>query len=115
MKSIFTLLIFAISILNIQSQTKTTWTEIERQVKDSNSEFYYPDLIERYNKLDSTLTTDDYAHIYLGFVFQDDYIKSRPDESKMQELKKVEKQLKMIKLFLSNSDNITISIEDEIR
>ena len=31
------------------------------------------------------------------------------------ELKKVEKQLKMIKLFLSNSDNITISIEDEIR
>ena len=31
------------------------------------------------------------------------------------ELKKEEKQLKMIKLFLSNSDNITISIEDEIR
>ena len=31
------------------------------------------------------------------------------------ELKKEEKQLKMIKLFLSNSDNIIISIEDEIR
>jgi len=31
------------------------------------------------------------------------------------ELKKEEKQLQMIKLFLSNSDNITISIEDEIR
>ncbi len=31
------------------------------------------------------------------------------------ELKKEDKQLKMIKLFLSNSDNITISIEDEIR
>ena len=31
------------------------------------------------------------------------------------ELKKEDKQLKMLKLFLSNSDNITISIEDEIR
>ena len=31
------------------------------------------------------------------------------------ELKKEEKQLKMLKLFLSNSDHITISIEDEIR
>jgi len=31
------------------------------------------------------------------------------------ELKKEDKKLKMIKLFLSNSDNITISIEDEIR
>ena len=31
------------------------------------------------------------------------------------ELKKEDKQLKVLKLFLSNSDNITISIEDEIR
>ena len=97
MKAILTLSILVFSILNTQSQTTNTWSEIKESVTNPESKFYYPDLIERYNNFDSTLTTEDYAHIYLGYVFEDNYIRFRPDESKMQQLKEDEKYEELVK------------------
>lgn len=46
---------------------------IREAVQDTNSPYYYPRLIGRYLGRDTTLTTDDYLHLYLGYSFQDDY------------------------------------------
>lgn len=46
---------------------------IRQAVQDSKSPYYYPRLIERYLSRDTTLTPDDYRHLYLGYSFQDDY------------------------------------------
>lgn len=46
---------------------------IENQISNADSEFYYPQLIKRYEKGDTTLTLDNYRHLYYGFTFQDKY------------------------------------------
>src|SRR5262245_43327225 len=46
---------------------------VKLAVTDSTKDTYYPKLMERYNRFDTTLTVDDYRLIYYGFVFQDKY------------------------------------------
>ena len=60
---------------------------IEKEIKDKNSSYYYPKLMERLVKNDTLLTTDDYQHLYLGYVFQPKYnaFWRSPDEKKLRE------------------------------
>ena len=46
---------------------------IRAAVGDTGSEFYYPALMARYVRGDSTLTAADYHHLYYGFAFQEEY------------------------------------------
>ncbi|MDE5810723.1 MAG: DUF4919 domain-containing protein [Muribaculaceae bacterium] len=48
-------------------------TKIKREVNDPNSRYYYPKLMAAYEKNDTVMTLDDYRHLYLGTVFQEDY------------------------------------------
>ncbi len=47
--------------------------EIELEVMLPSSEYYYPVLYERYEKGDTTLTLDDYRHLYYGYIYNVDY------------------------------------------
>lgn len=60
---------------------------IEKEIKDNNSPFYYPKLMERLVKNDTLLTKEDYQHLYLGYVFQPKYnaFWRSPDEKKLRE------------------------------
>ena len=60
---------------------------IEKEIKDKNSSFYYPKLMERFVANDTLLTTDDYQHLYLGYVFQPKYnaFWKSPDQKKLRE------------------------------
>lgn len=49
------------------------YVEIEQAVTSLNSPYYYPVLFDRYIKGDTTLTADDYHHLYYGYVFQNTY------------------------------------------
>lgn len=46
---------------------------IEKNIADKNSPFYYPALMKRYKESDTTLTTEEYRHLYYGFSFRDEY------------------------------------------
>lgn len=46
---------------------------VRQAVQDPESPYFYPRLIDRYFRRDTTLTTDDYRYLYLGYSFQDDY------------------------------------------
>lgn len=73
-----------------QGILKIDYSEIKAKVQDKNSSSYYPKLLQRFNDFDSTLTTEDYALIYYGFSFQDDYLKNQPDERALNKLQKEE-------------------------
>lgn len=49
------------------------YKKIEKAIKKKNSDFYYPNLMERFIKADSTLTAEQRKHLYYGFTFQPEY------------------------------------------
>lgn len=72
------------------------YSKIKQNIQNKSSAFYYPALLERFNAFDSTLTTEDYMHIYYGFVYQDAYLNSRPDEAILSKLMESEDFEKLI-------------------
>ncbi len=49
------------------------YSSIEQIVKDSNSLFFYPRLLKKYENNDTTLSLREYRMLYYGYFFQDDY------------------------------------------
>lgn len=49
------------------------YKQIEREVSNSSSPYYYGTLIDKYLKGDSTLTELECRHLYYGYVFQNTY------------------------------------------
>lgn len=52
---------------------KPDLARIEQETLDPASQYYFPKLLEKYNRNDTVMTTDDYRHFYLGYMFQEDY------------------------------------------
>ena len=47
--------------------------KIEEAVRDSRSPYYYPDLLKKYFSNDTTMTLQEFRHLYLGYASQEDY------------------------------------------
>ena len=73
MKSAFFLPVI-LFVLNVSAQFETVDREqIKQQVTDQSAASYYPNLLQRFNNNDFTLTLADYRALYYGFVFQPAY------------------------------------------
>lgn len=86
---LLTVLLITISSLSQEAGfKKPDYIAIEKAIKDKKSPYYYPKLMERFVSNDTLLTTDDYQHLYLGYVFQPKYnaFWKSPDELKLREL-----------------------------
>lgn len=59
--------------LGAYAQTPPNWERIEMEVTLPTSPYYYPALMERYSVGDTTLTFDDYFHLYYGYPTQPGY------------------------------------------
>ncbi len=46
---------------------------IKRETLDPASRFYFPKLMAKYNRNDTTMTNEEYRYFYLGYMFQEDY------------------------------------------
>ncbi|MDE5551939.1 MAG: DUF4919 domain-containing protein [Muribaculaceae bacterium] len=46
---------------------------IKQMTLDPKSEFYFPKLMAKYNRNDTTMTQEEYRNLYLGYTFQEDY------------------------------------------
>lgn len=59
---------------------------IEKEIKDKNSSYYYPKLMDRFTKNDTLLSHEDYCHLYFGYVFQPKYnaFWRSPDDEKLR-------------------------------
>lgn len=82
------ILLFGINIFAQEPTFKVPdYKAIEKEIKDKNSTFYYPKLMERYMSNDTLLNNEDYQHLYLGYIFQSKYnaFWRSPDEKKLRE------------------------------
>jgi hypothetical protein len=77
MKKSFILLIFSLLIISSFCQNtdfkKPDYKGIEKIIVDKESGFFYPDLLKRYKKSDTTLTLQDFRVLYYGFLFNESY------------------------------------------
>ncbi len=76
-KIILVLFSITISLLGIAAPlaiTKPDMDAIRKAVIDPQSKYYYPKLMETYlHQADTTMTHDEFRHLYLGYMFQEDY------------------------------------------
>lgn len=47
--------------------------KIEQETLDPHSKYYFPKLLEKYQRNDTVMTNDEYRYFYLGYMFQEDY------------------------------------------
>ena len=47
--------------------------KIKQEVNDPSSKYYYPELFSRYQQNETVMNLDDYRHLYLGALFQEDF------------------------------------------
>ena len=74
----FTLcLLFVVSLNALYAQYNAfmipDYGSIKKEIADTNSKYFYPKLLERYNSLDTTFTLNEFRRFYYGFVFQTNY------------------------------------------
>lgn len=63
----------AASVAQEQTHRPPLYEQIEQQVLDPKSPYYYPEIRQRYLAKDTTLSVDDFHYLYYGFVFQKEY------------------------------------------
>lgn len=72
MKKIFTLLLILCATgfsATAQDTYRPDYNKIARDIADKNSDFYYPELMERYAKADTSMTLEQRRHFYYGYAF----------------------------------------------
>lgn len=47
--------------------------QIQRQINDRTSPYYYPRLMDEFQRNDTIMKLDKYRYLYLGYMFQEDY------------------------------------------
>nr|QIM10860.1 hypothetical protein Muribac1_0690 [uncultured Muribaculaceae bacterium] len=55
------------------SVEKPDLEKIKAQTLDPQSPFYFPKLMAKYTRNDTTMTNEEYRNFYLGYMFQEDY------------------------------------------
>lgn len=69
----FILLIIAVSGIAQDKWVSVNYDSVEAATTNPNRETYYPKLLQRFNKFDTSLTLDDYRFLYYGFAFDAGY------------------------------------------
>ena len=92
--TIFTLLICVLSIMKAavpsssdKERMKPVRPDMDRiaaEVADPKSKYYYSKLMARYEANETIMGLEDYRHLYLGYVFQEDYNPYRHSEFAQQ-------------------------------
>lgn len=70
--------------------------KIRQQTLDPDSPYFFPRLLEKYNRNDTTMTNEEYRNFYLGYMFQEDYDPYRvsPYSGKTEKLRERTKHTK---------------------
>lgn len=60
--------------------SKPDLEKIKQETLDPASSMYFPKLMAKYNRNDTTMTPDEYRNLYLGYMYQEDYDPYRESE-----------------------------------
>lgn len=73
MKRLLSILTAMVLWMNGTAQVAPDNDAILEHTIDSSSPYYYPALKLRYDRGDTTLTAEDYRHLYYGYAYRDEY------------------------------------------
>ncbi len=102
----FTNTLFGQKISNID------FDQIKQNIEDSSTIYFYPKLIQRFHQLDTTLTENDFRHLYYGSVFLENYNPYSRDknEEKFNSLYNDEKYKKAIEFGENSLKEIPVNL-----
>lgn len=80
MKHLPTLFLAVLLLCAFRAPEPPDMDQIKREVTDPESKYYYPDLMARYEQNETIMTLDDYRHLYLGYIFEEDFNPYRTSE-----------------------------------
>ena len=76
-KTLKIILVFLLFLNNVNAQDvefrTVDYNAIEKTIKDKKSEYYYPTLMERFQKMDTTLNVEHLYHLYYGQTLQKEF------------------------------------------
>ena len=59
--------------INKLKREKPDLEKIRMETLDTKSPYYYPRLMQEFQRNDTLMKIDKYRHLYLGYIFQEDY------------------------------------------
>ena len=74
--------------LHAQDVAAPDYAAIRQQITDSNSQFHYPKLMERFEQCDTTLVLEEYRALYYRFPLSADFIPYHGENKKLLEIRK---------------------------
>lgn len=111
LKFLLTILVsfVACTVAMAQEVEAPNYKEIRSGMNNPNSDTYYPRLMDRYLKQDTTLSLQQYRTLYYGFTLQEDFV---PYQAEREELLLVRSQIAQNpkdKVLVSRALNMAIS------
>jgi len=64
---------FGLGFAQNMSIKKPNYNQIKKNINQKSSNFYYPKLLEKFSKADTTMTLEEKRHLYYGFIHQEGY------------------------------------------
>lgn len=82
--------------MKIRPKLNINFEEIKATIEDKRSIYYYQKLLARYRIFTKSFRIEDWALIYYGFSFQEDYLKNSLDESELNNLLEAHEYEKLV-------------------
>lgn len=70
--------------INKLKREKPDLEKIRQETLDTRSQYYYPRLMQEFQRNDTLMKIDKYRHLYLGYMFQEDYNPYRSSQRDIQ-------------------------------
>lgn len=70
----------AVNFLPELKRERPDLAQIRKETYDRSSPYYYPRLMQEFERNDTLMKIDKYRRLYLGYMFQEDYNPYRPSE-----------------------------------
>lgn len=85
------------------------YNEIRKGMNNANSDTYYPRLMDRYLKQDTTLSLQQYRTLYYGFTLQDDFVPYQAERDELLNLRSQITQNPKDKVLVSRALNVALN------
>lgn len=85
------------------------YNEIRKGMNNPNSDTYYPRLMDRYLKQDTTLSLQQYRTLYYGFTLQDDFVPYQPERDELLNLRTQITKNPKDKVLVSRALNVALN------
>lgn len=101
--------LLACTVSMAQEVEAPNYKEIRSSMNNPNSDSYYPRLMDRYLKQDTTLSLQQYRTLYYGFTLQEDFVPYQAERDELLHVRSQIAQNPKDKVLVSRALNMALS------